>query len=481
MGKIGAAIGSITAIPLAFYGFAFLKACMSASGIPANAVFDGALIPNFRSTANAAFALVLAFSVYRFGSPAIRKVGLGIGTGCYLAALFTMMASCFGPSQSLNPALSIASTLMQSAGTVVLSSLWIDLYAKLNPTRAIFANSCAIIAAQCIVFLTELNPIPRILFMLVVSIIASTTCCQFAKIEMRDKQNRAAKSISEAAESRKNQTAEYCPIPLKALLFIAVYSLAYGIATPIIDVISARYAAVIPSVIVIALVIVNSKRFSVATLFRIALPLMIGGFLLVAVIPGHDSSISTVVLNAGYSAMELLLVLMVCTISYGTNASTIWLFSLLAAAQFGMRAIGSCVGTFVSELNAPFATTAVSVAVLILIVMITLSLISEKNLFLFWKAESKAAGQEGEKPSAEQRTATRVNALSAACGLTERETEVLQLAVQGKTNINIAHDMFISEGTVKAHLHHIYQKLGISSRKELFALVDGGQGNGKKK
>ena len=481
MGKIGVAIGSITAIPLAFYGFAFLKACMSASGIPAGVVFDGALIPNFRSTVNAAFALVLAFSVYRLGSPAIRKAGLGIGTGCYLVALFTMTAAYFDSSQSLNSALSIASTLAQSAGTVVLSSLWIDLYARLNPTRAIFANSCAIIAAQCIVYLTELNPVPRILFMLMVSIIASTACCRFAKIEMQDKQNRTAKTIDTATESKKGRATEYCPIPLKALLFIAIYSLAYGVATPIIDVISARYAAVIPSAIVIVLVIVNSRRFSVATLFRIALPLMIGGFLLVAVIPGHDSAVSTVVLNAGYSAMELLLVLMVCTISYGTNASAIWLFSLLAATQFGMRAIGSCIGTFISELNAPFATTTVSIAMLVLIAMITLSLMSEKNLFLFWKAENKATGQESEEPSDEQRTATRVNGLSAAHGLTDRETEVFHLAMQGKTNIQIANDMFISEGTVKAHLHHIYQKFGISSRKELFALVDGGQGNGKKK
>ena len=69
-------------------------------------------------------------------------------------------------------------------------------------------------------------------------------------------------------------------------------------------------------------------------------------------------------------------------------------------------------------------------------------------------------------------TLIRLNSLSAAHGLTDRETELFHLVMQGKTNLQIANDMFISEGTVKAHLHHIYQKFGISSRKDLFSLVE---------
>ena len=34
--------------------------------------------------------------------------------------------------------------------------------------------------------------------------------------------------------------------------------------------------------------------------------------------------------------------------------------------------------------------------------------------------------------------------------------------------------MFISEGTVKAHLHHIYTKLDVRGRKELVSLLDSG-------
>jgi DNA-binding NarL/FixJ family response regulator len=50
--------------------------------------------------------------------------------------------------------------------------------------------------------------------------------------------------------------------------------------------------------------------------------------------------------------------------------------------------------------------------------------------------------------------------------LTEREIEVLQLAGKGITNREIADRLSISHRTVQAHLSHIFNKLGVSSRTE---------------
>jgi DNA-binding CsgD family transcriptional regulator/tetratricopeptide (TPR) repeat protein len=49
-------------------------------------------------------------------------------------------------------------------------------------------------------------------------------------------------------------------------------------------------------------------------------------------------------------------------------------------------------------------------------------------------------------------------------GLTARETEVLGLVAQGKTNRQIADELVISEKTVASHVSHIFTKLGLSSR-----------------
>jgi DNA-binding CsgD family transcriptional regulator len=48
--------------------------------------------------------------------------------------------------------------------------------------------------------------------------------------------------------------------------------------------------------------------------------------------------------------------------------------------------------------------------------------------------------------------------------LTTRQLELLQYVAQGYTNTQIARRMQLSEGTVRTHLNHIYERLGVTSR-----------------
>jgi DNA-binding NarL/FixJ family response regulator len=55
----------------------------------------------------------------------------------------------------------------------------------------------------------------------------------------------------------------------------------------------------------------------------------------------------------------------------------------------------------------------------------------------------------------------------AAALLSPREMEVVRLLVNGRSNKEIADTLSISDGTVKVHLHHVYEKLGVKGRLEL--------------
>lgn len=48
--------------------------------------------------------------------------------------------------------------------------------------------------------------------------------------------------------------------------------------------------------------------------------------------------------------------------------------------------------------------------------------------------------------------------------LTEREVAVLELIAEGSSNREVGQTLYISEATVKTHLIHIYDKLGVDSR-----------------
>ena len=55
--------------------------------------------------------------------------------------------------------------------------------------------------------------------------------------------------------------------------------------------------------------------------------------------------------------------------------------------------------------------------------------------------------------------------------LSARELDVTRLAAKGWSNKEIGEKLAISEGTVKVHLHRVYEKLGVKSRLELALYV----------
>jgi DNA-binding NarL/FixJ family response regulator len=57
--------------------------------------------------------------------------------------------------------------------------------------------------------------------------------------------------------------------------------------------------------------------------------------------------------------------------------------------------------------------------------------------------------------------------------LTPREIEIVKQVVAGLRNTEIGKRLFISEGTVKMHLHNIYQKLDVDSRTKLTRYAQG--------
>ena len=56
--------------------------------------------------------------------------------------------------------------------------------------------------------------------------------------------------------------------------------------------------------------------------------------------------------------------------------------------------------------------------------------------------------------------------------ITKREMEVIGLICLGKTNKEIADDLFISVETVKDHNYKIFQKTGVKNRTQLVKLVN---------
>ena len=78
-----------------------------------------------------------------------------------------------------------------------------------------------------------------------------------------------------------------------------------------------------------------------------------------------------------------------------------------------------------------------------------------------------AAGQRALAPGVAERLMGRMAGGTEV--LTAREIELLELIARGVSNKAAAKELFISEATVKTHLVHVFQKLGVGSRTEAVA------------
>ena len=62
-----------------------------------------------------------------------------------------------------------------------------------------------------------------------------------------------------------------------------------------------------------------------------------------------------------------------------------------------------------------------------------------------------------------------------SAGLTSREVEVLRLVAQGRSNREIAAELFIAEKTARNHIERVYAKLGVNNRTQAtLAAIDRG-------
>ena len=76
--------------------------------------------------------------------------------------------------------------------------------------------------------------------------------------------------------------------------------------------------------------------------------------------------------------------------------------------------------------------------------------------------------------SVETADETPIELLAQTYGMTEREREVFELLVHGRSVTYIMESLYISRNTVNSHVKHIYQKLGVHSKQQMLDLVEDG-------
>ena len=274
---------------------------------------------------------------------------------------------------------------------------------------------------------------------------------------------------------RPRRTVPRFSYPWKLFALYALYAFAYGLRANLL-VEGAGTHSSISTALVTGVLFLSAYyfagRFNIGALYRSPVLLMVCGFLLIPMEGLFGAAASSYLIAVSYSLMGLLVTFLLYDISKRMGVAIVAFMACKNAEQFFVQAGSAATDALgMSGLPADTQSLVVDILVCVLILGATLVLFSERELSSKWGVDILATGGLVERSEEEERREERCRELVETYRLSPREEEVLLLLAEGKTGRVIQQELFIAEGTFKAHTRHIYEKMSINTRKELFDLL----------
>lgn len=250
----------------------------------------------------------------------------------------------------------------------------------------------------------------------------------------------------------------------KLMAWCATYSFAYGVCTSIAIPASydiAYFARIIPNILVVVGVLFFAKHFSLNIIYGMSMPVFILGCLLIAPVP--DSIFTTFVLELGDELFSILFFTVALAVAYRNRVSA----AFLCGVVFFERMFFELVGNYMYKaLGLLVGSTAIALGLTVLICMASLLIFKEKDLLEVWDTLGIENADDPDRYAL-------IHSLATERNLSSREESVLRLMAAGASNTDIANELFIAPETARAHISHIYTKLGVRNRQELTHMLEG--------
>lgn len=364
----------------------------------------------------------------------------------------------------ISPYTGLPASMLGGFGIALLILYWSELYGCLNPMRVALYYSGSIVLGALILYIYRGFGLPWLFLMSAILPAISIACCSscFRTLPESELPSRHPGSFS---------------VPWKAILLMAIYAFAYGMMEKsLYSGMFGPHSAIGTTLIGLMVffgVAVRGDKFDFGIIYRLALPLCVSALLLIPVLLPASEFISGVCISGGYTALSILTMLIFSNICYRYGVSAIWLFGIERSVRFAFMFLGrqtSGLSDMIMFGNID-GNTIITVLTVVAAVAGTMILLSEKELTSRWGATFLKSGGDSDAIVRKQELADNCKRVSETYGLTARESEVLLLLAQKKTSGIIERELFIANGTAKAHIRHIYQKLDIHKREDLYEIL----------
>ena len=281
-------------------------------------------------------------------------------------------------------------------------------------------------------------------------------------------------------------------LSMRIVGWTALISLVYGIGDMYTQMgfstLPSRLGNVIPLLILVVGLLWFAEHVDLRLLYRMSFVLMALGLTLVVLLEALPAASQTL-MSAAQAASSIVFCAFACTSAHRRRESAIFGCGVLMAVALGSILLGNQVGSLLiaagldgSGLLARVCCTAIVLALLCLAAFIMRdedlsSLVvdlsaaeADHSKRLDGASHPHAAPRQPADDLKASELAT-MDPVEALARLSNREGAVFKLMVQGKSAAEIGSELFIAQGTVRAHTSRIYEKLGVHTRKEFEALL----------
>ena len=266
-------------------------------------------------------------------------------------------------------------------------------------------------------------------------------------------------------------------MPLASQLFVCLflfrvafgYSLRFGEVggVPLSD-----FLVIVPVAAVALVVLLSRKAFPADLLAQVSVLLVVAGFFAGSTLYDLAPVASVTLLSAGNTLFDMVAWVALVAIAARNERGAVAAF----AWGRGLTGLGTIVGAALGVLaNGLLGSGSYGAAVmggLLILVFVGYALIGLKTFSFSATIAGVTPVDEAVANAPERDFEARCRAVAERFGLSPRELEVFMMLARGRDRAYIQEQLVVSRNTVKAHVKHVYAKLGIHTHQELIDLVE---------
>ena len=211
---------------------------------------------------------------------------------------------------------------------------------------------------------------------------------------------------------------------------------------------------------------ISKQILPIRKLYYAAIALLEASIVMLSFSSPSTEAVATILVTASYAVFSSFFFAALCSLCRRSETDSVRIF----AGAYLVEHLAAVCGAIVATQIAP-EKTAFALVVLTALTAFAFARASTNEDYRNEWGTAKASPHYIDPVRYVQDLANTCTSVAVQYSLSPRESDVLLLLAQHKTVPQIAEELYVAQTTVKTHTSSIYKKLGIHSRRELFALI----------